>query len=80
MQDLRSNIQASVRSVVLGQDHVVDSLLVALVVGGHVLLEGVPGVAKTLLTRAFAASLALEYSRIQFTPDMLPSDVTGTMA
>jgi MoxR-like ATPase len=80
MQDLRRNVQAAVRGVVLGQDHIVDSLLVALVVGGHVLLEGVPGVAKTLLTRAFAASLALEYSRIQFTPDMLPSDVTGTMA
>ncbi len=80
MEAIRGDVQASVAQVVLGQERVVDALMIALMVGGHVLLEGVPGVAKTLLTRAFARTIGLEYGRIQFTPDMLPSDVTGTMA
>jgi MoxR-like ATPase len=65
--------------VVVGQDEVVDLLLAATVVGGHVLLEGVPGVAKTLLARAWSAALGLEFRRVQFTPDMLPSDLSGTV-
>jgi len=64
---------------VLGQEGAVDRLLVALVVGGHVLLEGVPGVAKTLLANAVSRALGLPFRRAQFTPDMLPSDLTGTM-
>jgi MoxR-like ATPase len=79
VEDLRRDLHAACGKVVLGQSAVVDSLLIALAVGGHVLLEGVPGVAKTLLTRAFARTTGLEFGRIQFTPDMLPSDVTGTM-
>ena len=79
MRDVRDRVKAEVAKVVVGQDAAVDRVLVALVVGGHVLLEGVPGVAKTLLARALAASLDLGFSRIQFTPDMLPSDVTGTV-
>ena len=63
----------------LGQEGAVDRLLVALVVGGHVLLEGVPGVAKTLLANAVSRALGLPFRRAQFTPDMLPSDLTGTM-
>ena len=63
----------------LGQERAVDRLLVALVVGGHVLLEGVPGVAKTLLANAVSRALGLPFRRAQFTPDMLPSDLTGTM-
>jgi MoxR-like ATPase len=66
--------------VVVGQDDVVTKILTALLLGGHVLLEGPPGVAKTLLANATAQALGLPFRRLQFTPDMLPSDVTGTMA
>ena len=79
MRKLADKVLAEVGKVVIGQVDVVESVLIALAVGGHVLLEGVPGTAKTLLANAFARSFALEFNRIQFTPDMLPSDVTGTM-
>ena len=71
-------LRTQVGRVVKGQDEVLDLLLIALLAEGHVLLEGVPGVAKTLLARCFAASLALDYGRIQFTPDLMPGDVLGT--
>ena len=70
---------AEVAKVVVGQDEVVDQLLIAASVGGHVLLEGAPGVAKTLLAHASARALGVSFRRVQFTPDMLPSDLTGTM-
>ncbi len=79
MNELRNRIVAEVRKVVVGQDHVVDTMLAATSVGGHLLLEGVPGVAKTLLATAFARAVGVEFRRVQFTPDMLPSDLTGTM-
>ena len=66
------------RKAVVGQDETIDLMLTSLLVGGHVLLEGVPGTAKTLLTQAFAASLSLKFGRIQFTPDLMPGDVLGT--
>ena len=75
---LRERLRAEVAKVVIGQEAAVDRLLGAALVGGHVLLEGVPGVAKTLLARAFAGALGMEFRRVQFTPDMLPSDLTGT--
>jgi MoxR-like ATPase len=68
-----------VHKVVVGQDHVVQGVLSALVCDGHALLEGVPGLAKTLLVRTLAEALDLEFSRIQFTPDLMPADVLGTM-
>ena len=71
-------VRAEVRKVVIGQDAVVDLLLTALLCGGHLLVEGPPGTAKTLLTQAFAASLSLQFGRIQFTPDMMPGDILGT--
>jgi len=74
---LRSRVGEQVAKVVVGQREAVDLMLVALLADGHVLLEGVPGVAKTLLARTLAASLALDYSRIQFTPDLMPGDVIG---
>ena len=80
MNDLRARLDAEISKVVVGQRMTTDILLAALVLGGHVLLEWVPGVAKTLHARAFAISTGLDFSRIQFTPDMLPADVTGTMA
>jgi MoxR-like ATPase len=79
LASLRDRVAAEVRRVVVGQDEVVDLLLAAAVVGGHVLLEGVPGVAKTLLARAWSAALGLDFRRVQFTPDMLPSDLSGTV-
>ena len=71
---LRSEISKSV----LGQDDIVDLLLTALFSRGHVLLEGPPGTAKTLLARSFSAALALQFGRIQFTPDLMPGDILGT--
>ena len=79
MRDLHDRIRAEVAKVVVGQDNAVEALVVALALGGHALLEGVPGVAKTLLADATARALGLEFARVQFTPDMLPSDITGTM-
>ncbi len=79
MNELRHRVRREVAKVAVGQDDAVDLLLVALSVGGHVLLEGVPGVAKTLLANATARALGMSFRRVQFTPDMLPSDVTGTM-
>ncbi|MCC7539556.1 MAG: MoxR family ATPase [Deltaproteobacteria bacterium] len=75
---LRTAVLAEVRKVVVGQDEALDGLLIALLARGHALLEGVPGTAKTLMVRAVAASLALRFGRIQFTPDLMPSDVLGT--
>ena len=66
------------RKAVVGQDETIDLMLTSLLVGGHILLEGVPGTAKTLLTQAFAAGLTLKFGRIQFTPDLMPGDVLGT--
>ncbi|HEU5149770.1 MAG TPA: AAA family ATPase [Iamia sp.] len=75
----RARLGAAVAPVVVGADEVLDALVVALAVGGHVLLEGVPGTAKTLVADAFARALGARFRRVQFTPDMLPSDLTGTM-
>jgi MoxR-like ATPase len=72
-------VRAEIAKAVVGQDQVVTGLLIALVAGGHVLLEGVPGVAKTLLARALAGSLSLSARRVQFTPDLMPGDVTGSL-
>jgi MoxR-like ATPase len=71
-------LRAEVHKVVIGQDRALDLLLVALLSDGHVLVEGVPGVAKTLLARAFATALGIGFGRIQFTPDLMPGDVLGT--
>lgn len=72
-------LRAEIAKAVVGQDPAVTGLVVALLCRGHVLLEGVPGVAKTLLVRALAAALELDTKRVQFTPDLMPSDVTGSL-
>jgi len=81
VQDIRAiaeSVRGEVRKAVVGQDEVIELMLTSLLVGGHILLEGVPGTAKTLITRAFAAGLRLQFGRIQFTPDLMPGDVLGT--
>ncbi|GIW09695.1 MAG: ATPase [Dehalococcoidia bacterium] len=71
-------IQREVAKVIVGQDELVRQVLIALIAGGHILLEGVPGLGKTMLVRTLAATLDLHFSRIQFTPDLMPSDIIGT--
>lgn len=71
-------LKAEVGKIIVGQAEVIDGVVIALVAGGHVLLEGVPGLGKTRLVRALSEALSLEFSRIQFTPDLMPSDITGT--
>jgi len=80
MQELHRRVASEVEKVVVGQGESLEVMLAALALGGHVLLEGPPGVAKTLLANATARALGLDFRRVQFTPDMLPSDVTGTVA
>jgi MoxR-like ATPase len=72
------NIRVQIQKVIIGQDEVVEHLLMTLLVGGHCLITGLPGTAKTLLVRTLAYALGLTFKRIQFTPDLMPSDVTGT--
>jgi len=75
---VRERVHAQVSKVLVGQDRVIDLILVGLLAGGHVLLEGVPGVAKTLACRAVARAIAADLKRIQFTPDLMPADILGT--
>jgi len=72
------NIKQEVKKIIVGQEELVDSLLVGLIANGHILVEGVPGLAKTTAINALAKALGIDFKRIQFTPDLLPSDVTGT--
>ena len=71
-------IKAEIHKDVVGQEDIVDNVIIAIISGGNVLLEGVPGVGKTRLVRTLGKTLSLPFSRIQFTPDLMPSDVTGT--
>src|ERR1700735_1547994 len=75
---IREQILKQVREVIVGQHEVLDQILIALFVGGHCLMTGMPGTAKTLMVRTIAEALGLEFRRIQFTPDLMPSDITGT--
>ena len=72
-----TNIKANISKVIIGKEETVDLLLTSLIAGGHVLLEDVPGMGKTVLAKTLAKSMNMKFSRIQFTPDLLPSDVTG---
>ena len=76
--DVRDGILSQVRQVIVGQDEVLDQILIALFVGGHCLITGLPGTAKTLMVKTIAQTLGLSFKRIQFTPDLMPSDITGT--
>jgi MoxR-like ATPase len=78
LSKIKEDIVTELKKVIVGQDDVVEKILIALFANGHILLEGVPGLAKTLLISSLAKVLNLDFSRIQFTPDLMPSDITGT--
>ena len=78
MRDSQARILTELRKAIVGQDQVIEEVLISLYVGGHSLITGLPGLAKTLLVRSIARTLGLSFSRIQFTPDLMPSDITGT--
>ncbi|MBO6524993.1 MAG: MoxR family ATPase [Balneolaceae bacterium] len=78
IQTMVNNIRGEIRKVIVGQDEMIDLLICGLLADGHVLVEGVPGVAKTLTVRLLAKTLDTEFSRIQFTPDLMPADIIGT--
>src|SRR6187549_1697668 len=77
-REVQSDIATQVRRVIVGQEEVLEQVLIALFVGGHCLITGLPGTAKTLLVRTLSQALGLVFRRIQFTPDLMPSDITGT--
>ncbi len=72
------NVRQQVAKIIVGQDETIEQLLIAILAGGHCLLEGVPGLAKTLMVRTLAQAMDLQFQRIQFTPDLMPADITGT--
>src|SRR5688572_20631761 len=78
LQKAYHNMKAELGKVIVGQDAVIEELLIAMFCKGHALLVGVPGLAKTLLISTLAKTLGLSFNRIQFTPDLMPSDITGT--
>ena len=78
-KNLVEQIKAEAAKRIIGQEQVIEGILTALVCGGHILLEGVPGLAKTLAVKTFAELSGLDFKRIQFTPDLLPADVSGTL-
>ena len=71
-------LRAEIHKVIVGQENAINLMLTSLLCEGHILLEGVPGTAKTLLARSFSSCLSLDFSRIQFTPDLMPGDIIGT--
>src|SRR5437660_7841111 len=77
-REVEAAIVKQVRRVIVGQEEVLEQVMIALFVGGHCLITGLPGTAKTLLVRTLAKTLGLVFKRIQFTPDLMPSDITGT--
>src|SRR5512133_3193544 len=77
-RQVQKEMVAQVRRVIVGQEEVLEQVMIALFVGGHCLITGLPGTAKTLLVRTMAQTLGLLFKRIQFTPDLMPSDITGT--
>ena len=78
LADAREKILSQISQVIVGQNHVIEELLICLFSRGHCLLEGVPGLAKTLMISTLSRALNLTFSRIQFTPDLMPADITGT--
>ncbi|MCF6365782.1 MAG: MoxR family ATPase [Bacteroidales bacterium] len=78
LKETVNKIKKKIGSIIIGQEEMIEQIMIALLSDGHILIEGVPGVAKTLTAKLFAKSISAEFSRIQFTPDLMPSDITGT--
>ncbi len=78
LKSAHQSLREQIARVVVGQDEVIDQLMISIFARGHCILEGVPGLAKTLMVSTLADCLALNFTRIQFTPDLMPSDITGT--
>ena len=78
MNSYISELKKEVKKIIVGQNELIDSILIGLITGGHILVEGVPGLAKTTAINAFSNALGLSFKRIQFTPDLLPSDIIGS--
>src|SRR5580692_7691556 len=78
LKQAHDNLRQQIARVVVGQEQVIDQLMIAIFARGHCILEGVPGLAKTLMVSTLADCLSLQFNRIQFTPDLMPSDITGT--
>ena len=78
LQDDKNNLYKEISKIIIGQNNVIEHLFISLLCKGHVLLEGVPGLAKTLLIKTLSDAMDLSFNRIQFTPDFMPSDITGT--
>ena len=76
--ELKDKFDKEISKIIIGQDKIIDQIFIALLSNGHIILEGVPGLAKTLLINSIAKALDLNFSRIQFTPDLMPTDITGT--
>ena len=78
LKQVKQDLLAQIRKTIVGQDKVIEKVLIGLFANGHMLIEGVPGLAKTLLISTIAKALNLSFGRIQFTPDLMPSDITGS--
>src|SRR5262245_65184282 len=78
LREARDRVKLEMGKVVVGQHEIVDSLLIGLLCRGHILLHGVPGLGKPLMARTLSRTLAMQFRRVQFTPDLMPADVTGT--
>jgi len=78
LPEIKENIAQEIGKVIVGQNEIIEQMLIALISNGHCLLEGVPGLAKTMMISTLAKVLNMKFSRIQFTPDLMPSDITGT--
>src|SRR5688572_14142086 len=78
LRDARAKIKHELAKVVVGQEEIIDALMIGMLCRGHILLQGVPGLGKTLMARTLSRTLDMEFRRIQFTPDLMPADITGT--
>ena len=78
LQELKNKFDNEISKIIIGQKDIINHIFIALLSNGHIILEGVPGLAKTLLINSIAKALDLNFSRIQFTPDLMPTDITGT--
>src|SRR5688572_33508316 len=78
LREARDRVKQEISKVVIGQNEIIESLLIGLLCRGHILLHGVPGLGKTLMGRTLSRTLDMEFKRVQFTPDLMPADITGT--